>query len=355
MLHEVDGLLAGIRAGVGLEHQGHTRFEPAYTVRGDDHANLARVQFHDAAYRVDPHALDELFHQFRVKVAIAPFIHLSERGVCRHARPVGAVAGNGVVAVDDGANRPEQPDLLPFQPTDVTAAVVTLVVAAHDLDGNGRDIAGLLHDLHAARDMALHDLEFPFIQGPGLVQDLIRYLHFAHVVQQGADTKRVEFLSFKAQMPTEGQSQNAYPQAMQRRVLVLFLELNKTDQGVRIADHTLRQRPDNFFCVERLDVFSKAYVLHDRVDKFPGSIMVFPDRADFLLKRRLVRINRPVPRPVGYFQQGVFKFFPLVAGLFGIGNLIRLAGMKMRDDIEGFREADIYVLAIVLESRDVVL
>ncbi len=104
---------------------------------------------------------------------------------------VGALAEQGIEYIDYRHNPRRQWDLLTSQLLRIALAIEVLVVASGDF-GAEREVAGSLHhfarlvqDIGADAGMLLHDGPLFRVETSGLVQDMIRGAHLAHIVQDG--------------------------------------------------------------------------------------------------------------------------------------------------------------------------
>src|SRR5581483_444077 len=266
-VYEVDDLRRLIRPFRRVEHERDARPQPARAIGRNDDADAAGVHFDDAADRIDSHALNELLDQRFVKVFAPPFIHLAQCVVRRHALVVGAIARDGVVTVDDGADLTEQTDLFTLEAGRISAAVETLMVRAGDVDGGGGYPRRAIENFNAARHVAFHQLELLGGQPPRFVDYFGGHLHFPDVVQQGANTEDIELVLGELEMPPEGERQHAYAHAVFRGVRVLVLELIEPDESVRIAQHAFDHSTDRFLRRRGIQAAAESRVFQNAVDE----------------------------------------------------------------------------------------
>ena len=136
----------------------------------------------------------EAVQQQGVKGAAFPVEDHGDGGLVGEGGLVAAVAGEGVVHIGQRHHLRGDGDLVPLQAIGIAAAVPPLVVPAADLVGGAHQRVVLRYghvpqQLVADDGVALHDLKLFVGEFAGLVEDLVRDLDLADVVQggEGAD------------------------------------------------------------------------------------------------------------------------------------------------------------------------
>lgn len=98
------------------------------------HTQQAALQFDQSAGRINANAANKMIGQIGVEMLLAPFSKFSNRLDRLHGRMITAVAGNGVVDVDNGRHLAILGNLVAFQTCWIAGAIVPLVVLRDDLE-----------------------------------------------------------------------------------------------------------------------------------------------------------------------------------------------------------------------------
>src|SRR5581483_3415550 len=143
LLQEVEYLLRPQGTPLGVEHDHDAGLQAPHQVLRDHDADLAGVQFDDAADRIDADALDELLDERLVEQLAAQAVQLAERVRRRELLGIRAGRDHRRIAVDDAGDRPVDRNLGAAQAARIAAAVLALVVLEHDFPDLAEKVAAL--------------------------------------------------------------------------------------------------------------------------------------------------------------------------------------------------------------------
>src|SRR5574340_823957 len=293
-----------------VEH-AHFRLQQVFALLYD-HAEQAAFQSNQGADRIDADVARESVDQRFVEVGSAPFEQLAERIRGLHPFAVAAVGGDGVVYVDDGRHLAVQRDFIPLEAERIAAAIEALVVLRRDFQRKPGHAGGLFQDLAAVHDVGFHDPQFVVGQPAGFVENFIRHLHFAHIVQQAADAGQAGDVRFQLERPAERDEQGAAADRMLESIGVLLLDPAQVEQGILVAQDGLRHLLDHWIELLDFDLLSEADVLQGVADDPDGLAVDFGCPREFFGQRgrgpfaafRLRNRDHLLRQPVAHFLAG---------------------------------------------------
>ena len=91
----------------------------------NDNTHLIVCQTHQTANGVNANTLDKLLEEGQVKMMFAPLIHFFQCFMAGHAPVIAAIAGDGVIDIDNGRHLTKQANLITRQLQRIAVAIKT--------------------------------------------------------------------------------------------------------------------------------------------------------------------------------------------------------------------------------------
>ena len=165
------------------------------------------------------------------------------------------------------------------------------MVLSGDVESNLADTGCVLQDEDALHNMRFHLAEFGFGELGRLVEDVVRHLGFADVVQQAADGDFLDDLALQFEAAREGNQQGADGNGVLKRVVVVVLQASQRQQRILIAENRVDHVLDDRFDLFHLDLFAQAHVLNQIAHDAVGLAVQLAGAFDFLRQIDALRLN----------------------------------------------------------------